>query len=131
MGYILGVCGVVLGGSLLIYFVYSFYSKRYDLDNGAINAKEDRFYGNVDLEDYEDDDRVEVFEDILDLAKQAEDEEFDKAVEEINKFVARRNSMEEQSSEQLLNVAGQEVVENNSVVQEVVAETQDEVIEEL
>ena len=53
MGYILGVCGVVLGGSLLIYFVYSFYSKRYDLDNGAINAKEDRFYGNVDLEDYE------------------------------------------------------------------------------
>ena len=131
MGYILGACGVVLGGSLLIYFVYSFYSKRYDLDNGTINAKEDRFYGNVDLEDYEDDDRVEVFEDILDLAKQAEDEEFDKAVEEINKFVARRNSMEEQSSEQLLNVTGQEVVENNSVVQEVVTETQDEVIEEL
>ncbi len=90
MGYIFGICGVVGIGSVVILLAYSFYNKRYDLDNMS-NAKEDRLYGNVDLDYYDDDERVEMFEDIVDLAKQAEDEEFERTVDEINKFVARRS----------------------------------------
>lgn len=115
MGYIFGICGVVGIGSVVILLAYSFYNKRYDLDNMS-NAKEDRLYGNVDLDYYDDDERVEMFEDIVDLAKQAEDEEFERTVDEINKFVARRSEEGNNASmiggmspEQMMNAAEQPV----------------------
>lgn len=94
MEYVIGICVVVLVGAIVIFFVNNFFNKKYDLDNVDINAREDRLYGNIDLEeyDYDDDDRVEMFEDMVDFAKKAEDEEFERTVDEINKFVARRSS---------------------------------------
>lgn len=107
MEYIIGICVVVLGGAIVIFFVNNFFNKKYDLDNVNINAREDRFYGNADIEDYDydDEDRVEMFEDMIDFAKKAEDEEFERTVDEINKFVARR------SAENTATMSGEEVVE--------------------
>ena len=91
MGYVLGICGIVLGASVLFAILYVFFIRRYDLDDVALNSREDRKYGNVELDyDYDDEDRVEAFQDMIDFAKKVEDEEFDATVEEINKFVARR-----------------------------------------
>lgn len=91
MGYVLGICGIVLAGALVFALVYSFFNKKYDLDDVGINSKEDRKYGSSELDyDYDDDDRVELFDDMIDFARKAEEEDFDRVVDEIDKFVARR-----------------------------------------
>ena len=91
MGYVLAICGIVLVGSIIFALVYSFFNKKYDLDDVRINSREDRKYGSSELDyDYDDDDRVELFDDMIDFARKAEEEDFDRTVDEINKFVARR-----------------------------------------
>ena len=126
MGYVLGICGIVLGASVLFAILYVFFIRRYDLDDVALNSREDRKYGNVELDyDYDDEDRVEAFQDMIDFAKKVEDEEFDATVEEINKFVARRidNNVNETVDELTMTI--DEVSEEVPVVEQVVTPVQE------
>ena len=112
MGYIFGIVGVVFFGSLICMFLYYLFNSKSDLDDANANMKEDRRFGNYDLEDYDDDDRVEVFEDIIGLADELRDMEFENTVSDINKFIARRSSQNEKIVEAASNIeatAGQPV----------------------
>lgn len=105
MGYVLGICGIVLAGALVFALVYAFFNKKYDLDDVGINSKEDRKYGSSELDyDYDDDDRVELFDDMIDFARKAEEEDFDRVVDEIDKFVARRLPELEQDNSNVSNL---------------------------
>ncbi len=105
MGYIFGIVGVVLGGSILCAFLYYLFNSKSDLDDANANMREDRRFGNYDLEDYDDDDRVEVFEDIISFADELRDMEFENTVSDINKFIARRSSQNEKIVEAASNIA--------------------------
>lgn len=94
MGYIFGIVGIVLGGSILCAFLYFIFNSKSNLDDVSANMKEDRRFGNYAIEDYDydDDERVEIFEDIINYADEVRDMEFEQTVSEINKFIARRSS---------------------------------------
>lgn len=104
MGYIFGIVGVVFFGSLICMFLYYLFNSKTDLDDANANMKEDRRFGNYDLDDYDDDDRVEVFEDIIGLADELRDMEFENTVSDINKFIARRSSQNEKIIEAASNI---------------------------
>ena len=104
MGYIFGIVGVVFFGSLICMFLYYLFNSKSDLDDANANMKEDRRFGNYDLDDYDDDDRVEVFEDIIGLADELRDMEFENTVSDINKFIARRSSQNEKIVEAASNI---------------------------
>ena len=104
MGYIFGIVGVVFFGSLICMFLYYLFNSKSDLDDANANMKEDRRFGNYDLDDYDDDDRVEVFEDIISLADELRDMEFENTVSDINKFIARRSSQNEKIVEAASNI---------------------------
>ena len=75
------------------------------MDDVRINSKEDRRYGSSELDyDYDDDDRVELFDDMIDFARKAEEEDFDRVVDEIDKFVARRLPELEQDNSNVSNL---------------------------
>ena len=105
MGYIFGIVGIVFFGSLICIFLYYLFNSKSNLDDVNANMKDDRRFGNYDLEDYDDDERVEVFEDIIGIADELRDMDFENTISDINKFIARRSSQNEKIVEAANNIA--------------------------
>lgn len=91
MGYIFGIVGVVSVGSVFCGILYYLFNSRSNLEDASANYREDRRFGNYDLED-DDDDNVEVFGDIVSIADELRSMEFDDTITDVNKFTARRSS---------------------------------------
>jgi len=91
MGYIFGIVGVVSVGSVFCGILYYLFNSRSNLEDANANYREDRRFGNYDLED-DDDDSVEVFSDIVSITNELRNMEFDDTITDFNKFTARRSS---------------------------------------
>lgn len=91
MGYIFGIVGVVSVGSVFCGILYYLFNSRSNLEDANANYREDRRFGNYDLED-DDDDSVEVFSDIVSITNELRSMEFDDTITDFNKFTARRSS---------------------------------------
>lgn len=91
MGYIFGIVGVVSVGSVFCGILYYLFNSRSNLDDASANYREDRRFGNYGLED-DDDDEVEVFSDIVSIADELRNMDFDDMETNIDKFTARRSS---------------------------------------
>ena len=91
MGYIFGIVGIVSVGSAFCGILYYLFNSRSNLDDANANYREDRRFGNYDLED--DDDQVEVINDVGSLVNELRNLEFDDEEPlDVNKFMARRSS---------------------------------------
>ena len=91
MGYIFGIVGVVSVGSVFCGILYYLFNSRSNLEDANANYREDRRFGNYDLED-DDDDSVEVFSDIVSITNELRSMEFDDTITDFNKFTARRSN---------------------------------------
>jgi hypothetical protein len=91
MGYIFGIVGVVSVGSVFCGILYYLFNSRSNLEDANANYREDRRFGNYDLED-DDDDSVEVFSDIVSITNELRNMDFDDTITDFNKFTARRSS---------------------------------------
>lgn len=98
MGYIFGIVGIVSVGSAFCGILYYLFNSRANLDDANANYREDRRFGNYDLED--DDDQVEVINDVGSLVNELRNIEFDDYEEPLdaNKFTARRSSENKKSN---------------------------------
>lgn len=98
MGYIFGIVGIVSVGSVFCGILYYLFNSRANLDDANANYREDRRFGNYDLED--DDDQVEVINDVGSLVNELRNIEFDDYEEPLdaNKFTARRSSENKNSN---------------------------------
>lgn len=93
MGYIFGIVGIVSVGSAFCGILYYLFNSRSNLDDANANYREDRRFGNYDLEDDDDDDQFEVFKDAVSIANELRNLEFDDEEPlDVNKFMARRSS---------------------------------------
>ena len=93
MGYIFGIVGIVSVGSAFCGILYYLFNSRANLDDANANYREDRRFGNYDLEDDDDDDQFEVFKDAVSIANELRNLEFDDEEPlDVNKFMARRSS---------------------------------------
>ena len=93
MGYIFGIVGIVSVGSAFCGILYYLFNSRANLDDVNANYREDRRFGNYDLEDDDDDDQFEVFKDAVSIANELRNLEFDDEEPlDVNKFMARRSS---------------------------------------
>ena len=93
MGYIFGIVGIVSVGSAFCGILYYLFNSRSNLDEANANYREDRRFGNYDLEDDDDDDQFEVFKDAVSIANELRNLEFDDEEPlDVNKFMARRSS---------------------------------------
>lgn len=92
MGYIFGIVGVVSVGSVFCGILYYLFNSRSNLEDANANYREDRRFGNYDLEDDDDDDGVEVFSDIVSITNELRNMDFDDTITDFNKFTARRSS---------------------------------------
>ncbi len=104
MEYIYGIVGIVLIGSIFCGILYAFFLRTNSLDDVNANMREDRRFGNYNIEDYDDDDRVEAFEDIIGIADEIRDMEFEEATSDINKFIARRSNQNNKDVDETNNI---------------------------
>ena len=99
MGYIFGIVGIVSVGSAFCGILYYLFNSRSNLDDANANYREDRRFGNYDLEDDDDDDQFEVFKDAVSIANELRNLEFDDEEPlDANKFTARRSSENKKSN---------------------------------
>lgn len=123
MGYIFGIVGVVSVGSVFCGILYYLFNSRSDLEDVNANYREDRRFGNYDLED-DDDDSVEVFSDIVSITNELRSMEFDDTITDFNKFTARRSSnntsdFEDTAAQTVVTETQQPVATSQAQVQQV------------
>ena len=123
MGYIFGIVGVVLGGSVICSFLYYIFNSKTNLDDAYANAKEERRFGRSSIEEYEEDE-IEVFQDFISVTDELVDIDFNNSESQGNKFMARRVN-----NEKNVEVNVEEVREEPTVTPQVVPQPQQPVLQ--